>query len=233
MCFNSFTYVGPSSLPVGHNGFQFSFQLPQEIPSSFESEFGNIRYKVLVTVIKQFGPKVELEKSFTVLSPVNLNLLPEAKVQISPLYIMHHNKCSFFNHSGVYCLIDYVLIFRKRLKGKKRNVSVSFVFERCFSGAFVNVLLMVFIKLTAGYPNAATYQVKLCYYQLNFITKATGLRAIKSSLYRYVQDFVNRHSSVVSKMIQNDRGLIVYFSTHLACRLCTPPKTQKVYKDDM
>lgn len=71
--------TGPSSLPVGHNGFQFSFQLPQEIPSSFESEFGNIRYKVLVTVIKQFGPKVELEKSFTVLSPVNLNLLPEAK----------------------------------------------------------------------------------------------------------------------------------------------------------
>ena len=42
-------------LPAGEYHFLFSFELPRDIPSSFEGQFGNVRYMVMARIVRSGG----------------------------------------------------------------------------------------------------------------------------------------------------------------------------------
>lgn len=67
-------------LDSGTHSYDFSFQLPQELPGSFEAFYGHIRYNVEAFIDAPWDGKKELKLEFTVASNVNLNELPEVKI---------------------------------------------------------------------------------------------------------------------------------------------------------
>lgn len=69
------------TLHSGDHVFPFNFLLPPNLPSSFEKKHGYVRYSVKVKVKRTgFHSDYTLEKPFTVLHALDLNLDPEALV---------------------------------------------------------------------------------------------------------------------------------------------------------
>ncbi|XP_065335244.1 arrestin domain-containing protein 2-like [Cloeon dipterum] len=56
--------------------FPFHFNLPQNIPSSFEGQFGHVRYVVCCKVDKPCARDHEAKTMFTVICPLDLNRFP-------------------------------------------------------------------------------------------------------------------------------------------------------------
>ncbi|XP_069691686.1 arrestin domain-containing protein 17-like [Periplaneta americana] len=63
-------------LPAGQHCYQFSMMLPNNLPSSFEGNYGYIRYTVKATLDRPWKFDHEVKAAFTVLSQVDLNLDP-------------------------------------------------------------------------------------------------------------------------------------------------------------
>jgi len=73
---------GPNSeieIPAGDHTYPFSTTLPPLLPSSFEGEHGNIRYTVKATLDRPWKFDQNVEKVFTVVTPVDLNYNVKAK----------------------------------------------------------------------------------------------------------------------------------------------------------
>ncbi|XP_076380554.1 arrestin domain-containing protein 2-like isoform X2 [Megalopta genalis] len=60
--------------PEGYQQYQFQFQLPSDIPSSFEHEHGYIRYTVKVIIDRPWKFDHECKIAFTVVSVIDLNM---------------------------------------------------------------------------------------------------------------------------------------------------------------
>lgn len=60
-------------LEAGHHSYKFKFYLPKALPSSFEHPLCRIRYKIMCVIKFQFKTEIPIQKSFSVLSVVNLN----------------------------------------------------------------------------------------------------------------------------------------------------------------
>lgn len=73
---------GEHELPAGTKEFPFTCVLPPTLPSSFEGEFGHVRYTVKVVLDRPWKFDQETKAAFTVLSPVDLNANPSLKVKI-------------------------------------------------------------------------------------------------------------------------------------------------------
>lgn len=67
-------------LDSGTHTYDFTFQLPDKLPASFEASLGHIRYHVEVLIEAPFPIPKEFQHQFTVVADVNLNDLPEVKV---------------------------------------------------------------------------------------------------------------------------------------------------------
>lgn len=67
---------------MGTQIYPFTCLLPPTLPSSFEGEFGNVRYTVKVTLDRPWKFDQETKTAFTVLSPVDLNLNSRLKVMV-------------------------------------------------------------------------------------------------------------------------------------------------------
>ncbi|KAL3866417.1 hypothetical protein ACJMK2_043718 [Sinanodonta woodiana] len=63
-------------LPKGVYNYPFKFQLPLNIPSSYEAVIGRVRYAVVVTVDKPWAFDLVTMGPFTVVSLLDLNKLP-------------------------------------------------------------------------------------------------------------------------------------------------------------
>lgn len=79
-CSDSVFTADEMVLPEGEHCFPFSTVLPPKLPSSFEGEFGHIRYTVKVVVDRPWKFDHEIKSAFTVISPVDLNTHETAKV---------------------------------------------------------------------------------------------------------------------------------------------------------
>jgi hypothetical protein len=67
-------------LQSGEHCFQFSVILPNNVPSSFEGQYGHVRYTVKATLDRPWKFDHEVKAAFTVLSHLDLNLDPQNKV---------------------------------------------------------------------------------------------------------------------------------------------------------
>lgn len=76
----------PLVLEEGTHTYYFECKLPPELPSSFEGQYGQIRYLAKAymdrpSTILSKKSSVVTKKAFTVLSGLNLNFIPEAAVR--------------------------------------------------------------------------------------------------------------------------------------------------------
>ncbi|XP_076629535.1 arrestin domain-containing protein 17-like [Colletes latitarsis] len=60
-------------IPEGYHEYPFQFQLPHNIPTSFEHKYGHIRYTVKVVIDRPFKFNHECKAAFTVVSMLDLN----------------------------------------------------------------------------------------------------------------------------------------------------------------
>ncbi|KAL3865646.1 hypothetical protein ACJMK2_043012 [Sinanodonta woodiana] len=79
-----FLLFGPgndtTNLQAGRHTFPFVFQLPTNLPSSYESELGNIRYYLKGTIDKPWKFDHTTKKVFTVIGVLDLNQEPTASM---------------------------------------------------------------------------------------------------------------------------------------------------------
>ncbi|XP_050070040.1 arrestin domain-containing protein 3-like [Anopheles maculipalpis] len=68
-----------TELPAGQHCYPFTCALPPTLPSSFEGEWGFVRYTVKVTLDRPWKFDQDIKMAFTVISPVDLNLNPRVK----------------------------------------------------------------------------------------------------------------------------------------------------------
>ena len=69
-------------LPAGEHSFPFSMMLPNHLPSSFEGQYGYVRYTVEATLDPLLKDDHEVKADFTVLLHLDLNLDPLNRVSI-------------------------------------------------------------------------------------------------------------------------------------------------------
>jgi len=85
-------------LPAGNYSYPFQFQLPPNLPSSFEGYYGHVRYWVRGTIDKPWNFDHMTKTPFTVVSALDLNSLPEANVSYMILkYITKEAKLDYIN----------------------------------------------------------------------------------------------------------------------------------------
>lgn len=82
----SFIYVlslgGEIEIQSGEHKFPFTCTLPMNLPSSFESDYGHVRYTVKATLDRPWKFDQEVKNPFTVIAPLDLNQEPKAAVCI-------------------------------------------------------------------------------------------------------------------------------------------------------
>lgn len=70
---------GGPGLPPGIHYFPFSFMLPPNLPSSFESNIGNVRYFVKADIVRDWKWNHKVKQHFMVNGILDLNAYPSAK----------------------------------------------------------------------------------------------------------------------------------------------------------
>lgn len=83
---NSFYLLGAKNgaeivLPAGEHSYPFTCALPATLPSSFEGEWGHVRYTIKVTLDRPWKFDQDVKMAFTVLSPLDLNQNAHVKVR--------------------------------------------------------------------------------------------------------------------------------------------------------
>jgi hypothetical protein len=76
-------------LRAGEHSFPFSMMLANNLPSSFEGQYGYVRYTVKATLDRPWKFDHEVKEAFTVLLLSDLNLDPLNRVSIE--YINQFN----------------------------------------------------------------------------------------------------------------------------------------------
>ncbi|XP_012225775.1 arrestin domain-containing protein 17 isoform X2 [Linepithema humile] len=66
----------------GEHKFPFTYTLPLNLPCSFESDFGHVRYTVKATLDRPWKFDHEVKRPFTVITPLDLNKEPRATESI-------------------------------------------------------------------------------------------------------------------------------------------------------
>lgn len=67
-------------LPAGVSTYPFTCALPPNLPSSFEGQWGHVRYTIKVTLDRPWKFDQDAKIAFTVISPLDLNQNPRIKV---------------------------------------------------------------------------------------------------------------------------------------------------------
>lgn len=70
-----------TTLKEGPHCFDFRFTIPESVPSSFEGEFGWVRYSLECRIEKPWKSDYLLKDNFQVMNHLDLNLVKEAEVR--------------------------------------------------------------------------------------------------------------------------------------------------------
>lgn len=93
-------------LPPGTHTYPFTCALPPTLPSSFEGEWGHVRYTIKVTLDRPWKFDQDTKMAFTVISPVDLNLNPRVK---EPFKLeLEKSFCCFCCRSGPLAITVHV-----------------------------------------------------------------------------------------------------------------------------
>lgn len=65
----------------GQHTYPFSFQLPHNLPSSFEHNYGHVRYTVKAVIDRPWKFDHQSKCAFTVVAALDLNTHPEIRVR--------------------------------------------------------------------------------------------------------------------------------------------------------
>lgn len=68
-------------LPIGNHVYPFTCVLPPTLPSSFEGDYGHVRYTIKVILDRPWKFDQEIKAAFTVISPLDLNVNPSLTVK--------------------------------------------------------------------------------------------------------------------------------------------------------
>ena len=80
---NIYGYDGDKvELEVDSHELPFKLTLPKNIPSSFEASDGSVRYYLEATIDRPLAVDATSTRFFTVVSPVDLNMNPQAQIGI-------------------------------------------------------------------------------------------------------------------------------------------------------
>jgi Arrestin (or S-antigen), N-terminal domain len=77
-------------LPAGNYQYPFSFQLPLGLPSSFEGDFGYVRYTIKIVVDRPWKFNYEAKAAIAVNSIYDLNTISLASVRLN--FIKTHRR---------------------------------------------------------------------------------------------------------------------------------------------
>ena len=84
--------VESAPLPVGHMTYPFDIQLPTNIPASFESTHGNVRYWLECKVNRPWMSDYKCQRPLGMRAVLDLNWVPNARVSsyifMSPLALL-------------------------------------------------------------------------------------------------------------------------------------------------
>lgn len=80
-----YVYVSDESfeLTPGYHVYPFSYELPQNLPSSFTGQVGSVTYYVEVIVDRPWKWDQKIKFPFILVSPYDLNMFPKLKVYIT------------------------------------------------------------------------------------------------------------------------------------------------------
>lgn len=93
-------------LEAGTHSYPFTCALPPTLPSSFEGEWGFVRYTVKVTLDRPWKFDQDIKMAFTVISPVDLNANPRVK---DPFKLeLEKTFCCFCCASGPLSIIVHI-----------------------------------------------------------------------------------------------------------------------------
>jgi len=76
-------FLGKLLLKEGEHVYPFSVSLPDNLPSTFEEEYGRVQYTAKVVINIPWDIKKGKEIAFEVISTLNLNDEPSLAVSIS------------------------------------------------------------------------------------------------------------------------------------------------------
>lgn len=93
-------------LPSGSHKYPFTCSLPPTLPSSFEGEFGHVRYTIKVTLDRPWKFDQDMKMAFTVVSPLDLNLNPAVKE--ARKLELEKSFCCFCCKSGPLAIIMHI-----------------------------------------------------------------------------------------------------------------------------
>ncbi|XP_016939599.4 arrestin domain-containing protein 17 [Drosophila suzukii] len=95
-----------TELPPGTHTYPFTCALPPNLPSSFEGEFGHVRFTIKVTLDRPWKFDQDMKMAFTVIAPVDLNLNPRVK---EPFKLeLEKSFCCFCCRSGPLAVITSI-----------------------------------------------------------------------------------------------------------------------------
>lgn len=144
------------SLPAGTYIYKFEADLPKTCPTSFNGEFGQIRYEVVLTIDRAWKYDNIFKEPFTVIHDIDLNsnLVYKAPTMMS----------DFRRLMGIFCLRTPLLLtvncpFTGYAPGQMLIVHIqvqNFTFSHCTA---VKVKLQRMVKYTSTYPEVETKEV--------------------------------------------------------------------------
>ncbi|XP_031621450.1 arrestin domain-containing protein 17 [Contarinia nasturtii] len=86
------------NLPSGEHTYPFSCVLPGNLPSSYEGEFGHVRYTIKVTLDRPWKFDQDTKMAFTIISPLDLN--QNARLKEPMALNLEKSFCCFCCKSG-------------------------------------------------------------------------------------------------------------------------------------
>ena len=110
----------------GEHVFPFEFALPSNLPSSYESHLGSVRYTIKGIIDRPWKFDHEVKSAFTVVSMYDLNTDPRASVIVYNSFLFNAEKLN----NCVELIITIMLIIF--LLSLKNIIWISYIFRNLF-----------------------------------------------------------------------------------------------------